>query len=108
MRYNSGMKLQRAAAFILYVVITAFTCWPNPVSADPIPQIPNPGNVHLTFDDEFDGAAIDSSKWSTAFAAHNRLRGPGDQGYYAESAVTVQDGSAVITSTNTPTQGKPY
>jgi len=80
---------------------------PRALYAAPLPSIPAPSPVHLTFDDEFDGAALDTTKWSTAFAAHNRLR-PGDQGYYAAHAVTVADGNAVITSTDQAENDRPY
>jgi len=75
--------------------------------AAPLPSVPVPRAVQVTFDDEFDGVALDTTKWSTAFAAHNRLR-RGDQGYYAESAVSVADGNATITSTDRAETNQPY
>ena len=77
-------------------------------SAAPTPSIPVPGNVHLTFDDEFDGDSLDTSKWWTTFNMRNRKRGPTDQGYYSDSAVTVDHGNAVITTTDQSVGDKPY
>lgn len=55
--------------------------------------------------DEFDGAALDQTKWTaeTVLNPHNNER----QAYLPEQ-VTVADGNMVITSTNQPYGGKDY
>jgi beta-glucanase (GH16 family) len=59
----------------------------------------------LTWNDEFDGAALDTTKWTAEFTTtpHNQERQA-----YLPGQVTVAGGNMVITSTNVPYQGKSY
>ncbi len=65
----------------------------------------DPPGWSMTWNDEFEGTALDAAKWTPEVTnnPHNNER----QAYRAEQ-VTVSGGNMVITSTNQPTGGKQY
>ena len=66
---------------------------------------PITGNWIPTWSDEFDGSALDTTKWVPSFTnnpTNNSLHA------YRPSQVSVSNGSLVITSENKPTGGLPY
>jgi beta-glucanase (GH16 family) len=57
-----------------------------------------------TFDDDFNGVSLDTSKWSTQYPSGNG----GEQQYYAPDAFTLQDGILKITAEKRTMQNYPY
>ena len=85
----------------LLLLFAAGACWSQPraaVAADP------PG-WQLVWNDEFEGATLDASKWTaeTTTRPHNNER----QAYLPEQ-ITVAGGHMVITAANEPYQNKAY
>lgn len=58
----------------------------------------------LTFEDHFDGRALDRSHWSTEYPSG----GNGERQYYAQDAFEVKDSSLNIVATQKPSHGYPY
>ena len=74
---------------------------PDPKLSAPVPK---PGWV-LTFDDEFNGTTLDTSKW-TAYDHASDING--EQQYYAPNDVTVQDGFVRLKSEKRSYGGRDY
>lgn len=72
-------------------------------ATDPAPTGSVPGNWKLTFNDDFDGSALDSSQWGTDNQPGNN---PDETACFSPSAVSVASGALNISLTNQSCQGK--
>jgi len=67
------------------------------------------GNWRLTFHDEFNGTALDRTKWSTTFPWGARTNGGNHElEYYSDNAFQVADGILRIQADKRPAQGFHY
>ncbi|MEM9295252.1 MAG: family 16 glycosylhydrolase [Planctomycetota bacterium] len=78
------------------------------LAAAGLPAHANPLDLpdwELVFNDEFDGASIDTSKW---LVLDRRDSFNNEKQYYHPDQVTVSNGNLVLTAIDTPRQGKAY
>src|ERR1700744_78091 len=80
----------------------------TPVTTDTIPQGPNTvanPTYALVWSDEFDGTAVDTTKWGYDLG---NLNVNNEEEYYQTDNATVANGNLVITAKAQPVGGKPY
>ena len=58
----------------------------------------------LTYIDDFDGSALDTSRWNPEYPSGNG----GEQQYYTPQAITLQDGKLIFTAEKRSMHGYPY
>jgi beta-glucanase (GH16 family) len=87
------MRYSKISGLILAIIATtiAITHMMTPVYSGP-----SSGEWVMTFNDEFEGAQLDRSKWDTGWYAGVANVGNGQQHYLVDSAITVEQGMLVI------------
>ena len=89
------------AAALYAVTISTLLGWTNSTRAESLDR----NGWELTWQDEFDGDAIDAEKWEVLTRKKNHNR---ELQYYLPEHVKTEDGHMVITTTDEPYDGKGY
>jgi beta-glucanase (GH16 family) len=91
---NKLLAIPLALSFIIALGITAFL----------IRVISDMNQCARSFEDEFTGRSLDTTKWSTEYPSGNS----GEQQYYAPTIFRVNDGILSIYAENKTSHGYPY
>ena len=103
-------------AFAIFLAVAAAACGPQalsatkpPAPAPPPPAVP-PSGMNLVLSEDFNGAAIDTSRWDTCYPWADNAAGCTNFGnyelqWYVPSQVQVANGILRLVASKTPTDG---